>query len=190
MIKKLLLTSLCVASTSALADWQLNNELSRVSFVTIKNESVGEPNHFQRVSGNLTDDGQFTLSIDLASVETGIPIRNERLGEFLFETGTYPELRLSADLSEHLDTINSSNDSLVETSATLSLHGQDKAMPVTVLVSRKSNGDLLVSSWDPVIVHQQDFALTAGIDKLQELAGLPSITRAVPVNFVLSLNKQ
>ncbi len=41
-----------------------------------------------------------------------------------------------------------------------------------------------------MIVHQQDFSLTEGINKLQELAGLPSITRAVPVNFVLSLDKQ
>lgn len=190
MLRKVLLTSLCLASTSALADWQLNNELSRVSFVTVKKESVGEPNHFQQVSGQLNDNGQLALSIDLASVETGIPIRNERLGEFLFETATYPTLSLSADLSGHLDTIKGDKDSVIETSATLSLHGQEKVLPITVLVSHKGNGNLVVSSWDPVIVHQDDFALADGINKLQELAGLPAITRAVPVSFVLSLDKQ
>ncbi|AEY01250.1 hypothetical protein GU3_07470 [Oceanimonas sp. GK1] len=190
MLNHILLVSLCLASAPALADWQLNNDLSRVSFVTVKKESVGEPNHFQRLSGRLSDAGQFELSIDLASVETGIPIRNERFGEFLFETGRFPSLTLRADLASELNALTGGEDQVITTDATLSLHGQQKVMPVTVLVSHKGNGDLVVSSWDPVIVHQQDFSLTEGINKLQELAGLPSITRAVPVNFVLSLDKQ
>ena len=190
MLKKVLLASLCLTSTSVLADWQLNDDLSRVSFVTVKKETVGEPNYFQRLSGRLSDAGRFELTVDLASVETGIPIRNERFGEFLFETGQFPSLTLSADLSGELNALTGGEDKVMTTDATLSLHGQEKTMPVTVLVSHKADGNLVVSSWDPVIVHQEDFALTAGINKLQELAGLPSITRAVPVNFVLSLDKQ
>ncbi|WMC09423.1 YceI family protein [Oceanimonas pelagia] len=190
MLKKVLLTSLCLASTSVLADWQLNNELSRVSFVTVKKESVGEPNHFERITGRLSDAGRFELTIDLASVESGIPIRNERLEEYLFETGRFPKLVLSADLSGQLDALESGEDKVIETDASLNLHGKEKTLPIAVLVSHKGNGDLVVSSWKPVIVQQEDFGFTAGIDKLQELAGLPSITRAVPVSFVLTLNRQ
>ncbi|MCT7655447.1 hypothetical protein MBH78_13845 [Oceanimonas sp. NS1] len=40
-LKSLLLASACLASTSVLADWQLNNELSRVSFVTVKKGKRG-----------------------------------------------------------------------------------------------------------------------------------------------------
>ncbi|OXY83023.1 YceI family protein [Oceanimonas doudoroffii] len=189
-LKSLLLASACLTSTSALADWQLNNELSRVSFVTVKKESVGEPNHFERVSGTLSDAGRFELTIDLASVESGIPIRNERLEEYLFETGRFPKLTLSADLSGQLEALTQGEDRVIETDATLNLHGTEKTLPIAVLVSHKGNGDLVVSSWKPVIVQQDDFGFTAGIDKLQELAGLPSITRTVPVNFVLSLEKQ
>jgi len=45
----------------------------------------------------------------------------------------------------------------------------------------------VVSSLAPVIVQANEFGLVAGVEKLKELAGLPSISLAVPVSFVLTL---
>jgi hypothetical protein len=42
----------------------------------------------------------------------------------------------------------------------------------------------------PVIINPADFNLTSGIEKLQALASLPSITHSVPVSFTLTLQKQ
>ncbi|MCT7655446.1 YceI family protein [Oceanimonas sp. NS1] len=90
---------------------------------------MGEPNHFERVSGTLSDAGRFELTIDLASVESGIPIRNERLEEYLFETGRFPKLTLSADLSGQLEALTQGEDRVIETDATLNLHGTERPCP-------------------------------------------------------------
>ena len=48
-----------------------------------------------------------------------------------------------------------------------------------------ADGGLLVSSRLPVIVNASDFALIEGIERLRAVAGLPSISPAVPVSFTL-----
>jgi len=56
-------------------------------------------------------------------------------------------------------------------------------------VSNLSETKLVVSSMKPIIINAQRFALVDGVKKLQELAGLPSISNAVPLSFVLSFKK-
>lgn len=48
----------------------------------------------------------------------------------------------------------------------------------------------MVTSAQPVIINATDYGLTDGINKLRDLAGLPSISYAVPVTFTLHLNAQ
>jgi hypothetical protein len=55
-------------------------------------------------------------------------------------------------------------------------------------VTKLANGSLLVNSVKPVIIKAVDFNLVKGIEKLRQLAGLPSISTTVPVSFVLRLN--
>jgi len=57
-------------SGPALAAWDLDAERSTVQFLSVKNASVAEVHHFTEVSGGIDDDGQATVTIDLASVET------------------------------------------------------------------------------------------------------------------------
>jgi hypothetical protein len=53
-----------------------------------------------------------------------------------------------------------------------------------------NTGDkVVVSSATPIIIKAADFGLEKGVAKLQELAKLPSIATAVPVNFVLTFSK-
>jgi hypothetical protein len=46
----------------------------------------------------------------------------------------------------------------------------------------------LVVSAHPVILNADNYKLAKGIEKLRELASLPSISHAVPVSFYLTLN--
>ncbi len=191
MLKSLCVsTALLMASGFAQADWQLDNELSRINFVSLKKNSVAEAHYFKQASGTLDEKGRLNLSIDLASVETLIPIRNERMQQFLFETSKFPALTLTADLDKQLAGLKGGSQLLKGLKGTLNLHGQSKEISVDVLVHKAENGDLTVSSLMPVIINEGDFALADGITKLQELAGLPSIGRAVPVSFVLTLRKR
>jgi len=68
-----------VISNIAQADWQLVNDKSQLSFVSIKKNSIAEANHFTNIEGKLSDKGEFSVNVDLTSAETLIPIRNERL---------------------------------------------------------------------------------------------------------------
>jgi hypothetical protein len=56
------------------------------------------------------------------------------------------------------------------------------------LITRTSESGLLVVSKQPVVISAAQFGLAEGVDSLREIAGLPSISVAVPVSFVLSFN--
>jgi len=191
MFKPLLssLTALLL-SPVALADWSLDNEFSRVSFVSVKKNSIGEAHYFKNISGKLTDTGNFTVNIHLASVETLIPIRNERIAKHLFKTNLFPTLNLHADLSKYLPDLKIESSTILKIPASITLNDMTKNILIEVLVTQQNNGNFLVSSFMPVIINPVDFNLTAGLNKLQALANLPSITHSVPVSFTLTLQKE
>ena len=181
--------ALCLFSTASFANWNLNNELSRVNFVSVKKNEIGESHYFKKLNASINDVGQFNLEINLTSVETLIPIRNERMQKFLFNTEVFPKLNLTSDLSKQLKSLKKGQSAILKTQADLALNGINKLISLEVLATQQSNGDIVVASFMPVIINPADYNLTAGIDKLQELAKLPSITHSVPVSFVLTLNK-
>jgi len=177
---------LFVLAIPAHADWALDNSGSRLSFVTIKAQDVAEVHTFETLSGSVTADGVATVSIELASVNTLIPIRDERMREILFITDVFPTATVSARLDvEKFQNLPVSTSSVLTTELLLSL-GEAK-LPVTaeLLVSRLAGDRILVTSLKPIIVNAGSVALAEGVEQLREIAGLPSISRAVPVSFVL-----
>jgi len=178
----------CLAAANlAFADWQLVNDKSQLSFVSIKKGSVAESHQFTQLGGQLSDQGALTINVNLASAETLIPIRNERLTKFVFETVTFPQAVLTANLKEQLADIKTPGTRLLKgIDAKLNFHGHDKALKIDVMVTRLKNGDLSVASLSPVIIKGKDFSIIEGIETLQKLAGLPSIATAIPVTFALT----
>jgi len=176
-------------SATTFANWNLDSELSRVSFVSVKKNTVGESHYFKKLNASINDSGKFKLEINLASVETLIPIRNERMQKFLFNTDFFPKLTLTSDLSKQLKSLKKGQSRILKTQADLALNGVNKLISLEVLATQQTNDDIVVASFIPVLINPADYNLTSGIDKLQELAKLPSITHSVPVSFVLTLNK-
>ena len=70
--------------------WRVNNGASELRFVTTKNTNVAETQKFTRIDGVIAADGGVSLVVDLASVETQVPIRNERMQNLLFEVVRFP----------------------------------------------------------------------------------------------------
>jgi polyisoprenoid-binding protein YceI len=189
-IAGLSLSSLAISNV-AQADWQLVNDKSQLSFVSIKKNTVAEAHYFTKLKGTLSDEGTFRVNIDLTSAETLIPIRNERLATLLFEADTFPNAVLIANLSKELDRIKKSGQHVLkDIKAELDFHGNKKPLNIDVLVTTLDNGDLTVSSFMPIIINSADFEVTDGVMQLQKLAGLPSIATAIPVTFALTLKKQ
>ena len=181
--------ALSLFSATSFANWNLDSELSRVSFVSVKKNTVGESHYFKKLNASINDSGKFKLEINLASVETLIPIRNERMQKFLFNTDVFPKLTLTSDLSKQLKSLKKGQSRILKTQADLALNGVNKLISLEVLATQHTNGDIVVASFMPLLINPAAYNFTSGIDKLQELAKLPSITHSVPVSFVLTLNK-
>lgn len=177
-----------LASGSAWADWQLDNEYSKVNFVSVKKNKIGEAHHFTHLKGSLKDNGQLAIEIPLASVETLIPIRNERMQELLFETKLFPQADISATVDRKHWALANGESKVVTIAADVGLHGVNKLVDVQVMISKLSKSKLQVVSLKPIIINPADFGLNKGVLKLQAIANLPSITQSVPVSFVLTFN--
>jgi polyisoprenoid-binding protein YceI len=185
-----LLLAAFLAALPALAEWKLDPERSSVEFISIKAKDVAEVHTFQDIQGTIGEDGGVSIALMLDSVETLIPIRNERMREFLFETTNYKEATLTAKIEpEILAGMKAGDIKSVTAEGNLSLHGATQPMTLSMRAARVSEGEVLVASVKPLIVNAEKFGLGSGIEKLREIAGLDSISHAVPVTFVITFVK-
>jgi len=75
-------------SLNVAADWTLDSDQSSLHFVSIKNGTTAETHRFAELEGKAADSGKVTVVVHLISVDTKIPIRDERMQEMLFDTKT------------------------------------------------------------------------------------------------------
>lgn len=177
---------LSLSTTQAFADWSLVNSQSQLSFLSTKKSQVTELHKFKQLSGKVSDLGQVEIQIDLNSVDTQIPIRNQRMQEFLFETTKFATAELTAQLKPALlKSLAAGSAEQISLKAELNLHGHKQNIDVQAIVFKQANNDLKVISTQPILLQASQFDLVNGLNKLQELAGLPSITYTVPVTFSL-----
>lgn len=186
-------------SGAAQADWSLDNEASRLSFVTVKAEHVAEVHTFGSLSGSIVasgDEGEgegsgdVNIIVELVSVNTLIPIRNERMQKMLFETDLFPEATISASVNlEALAAMSAGASISRQIEIELEMRSESAVFDADVQITRTAGG-VVVSTLQPIVVMADAFDLAAGIEKLREVAGLSSISRAVPVSFTVVFNQE
>ncbi len=162
--------------------WTLDADLSNLTFGSIKNDEVGESHKFTGLSGTVTADGEIEVLVDLSSVETLIDIRNERMIEHVFKNVGSAKITATVDLTD-FDDLDVGQTTTMEVLGTLSLLGTETELYGDFFVMRVSPTQTLISSDGLVMLNMEDAGLNAGIDILQELAGLDSITRVSPVTM-------
>ena len=172
----------------AQADWTLNDS-SRIGFVSIKNNSIGENNAFERVSGSISEGGQVAVSVDLSSAETGVGIRNERLQKMLFEIKSFPTATIDAALSDsQIAALKAGGSQTERVALSISLHGKTVSKTANLSVSACCGGVIRVTTTQPIVITAQEFGLEAGVAALQQIAGLNAISRSIPVTVDLRLS--
>ncbi len=177
---KLLFLVLMMTSLTVRAGWNLDQSKSSIEFISIKNNQIAETHNFQKFSGNITSEGLINLTISLDSVDTKIPIRDERMRNLFFETETFPKATFSTkipavDLGREDEYFR-----IVEVNGRLDLHGAEAELNSRVMLLN-SNNTIRVVTNNPILISAEDFNLTVGIAKLQKIAGLDSISAEVPV---------
>ena len=172
------------------AAWTLDPASSRLSYVSIKAGEIAEANRFDTLSGRVAADGTATIEIDLASVNTGVDIRNERMREIFFQVVDNPKAVVTAKLDPAAFAGLAVGQSLTRPlKATLALKGVEQEIETEVLVTRAAEDRVTVVPTAPVIITTDMFELTDELGELRALAQLPSITPAVPVTFALSFTR-
>ncbi len=175
---------------SLAGDWTVEADESRLSFVTIKSGLVAEAHKFTGLSGSVSADGAAELTIDLTSVETGLDVRDQRMREFLFETASFPSAKVTAQLDPDIFVPLKIGETIIQTvDATVDLHGMQSPVIAELAVTRTAEDKVQVATASPIIVEASAFDLGDGVEKLRELAGLPSITEAVPVTFSITFTR-
>lgn len=170
--------------TPQVNSWQLSTEYSKISIITTKNDSISEVSSFTSFKGSINKNNYLTIEIDLKSLETNIPIRNERIQKHLFQSDMYPTADIHTQLTPEQLTAGVHNITF-----DVDLHGVSGILTAEFMVFEQF-GNKVITLHSPLIVKAEDFGLEHGIVTLRKLAKLNSIDFTVPVNLTLSFSPQ
>ncbi|MCE2692586.1 MAG: YceI family protein [Betaproteobacteria bacterium] len=166
---------------------------SSVRFVSTKAGAAGvggvvEVHRFERFQGGLDADGTVRLDIDLASVNTGVGIRDDRLRTMLFNVAAFPKATFTAKLdAAALAALPASGSVDLDVAGSLALAGQAQPTSAQLRVTRVSPQSLQVTSRAPLVVDLQKFGLKPGVEALRDVMGLAFIATSAPVNLDMVL---
>ncbi len=189
-MKKLALVVAAALSFSAAADWSVNSAQSSLNFVSVKNDVVAETHSFKDLTGSLTEAGDFAVAIPAMSIDTMIPIRNERILEHVLTAKQYASINAKGKVdSKVLAGLKTGDSVVVDQALDLTLLTKTQSLTAKVKVTKVSDSQLVVTTVAPIMLDVNKFELNAGVEKLRELAGVKSISPMVPTTFSLVLVK-
>jgi len=183
---RLFLALLGVLALPAQANWYLDNESSRLSFISTHNADISEVHRFLTLHGKIDGQGLATLEVELESVSTGIPLRDERLRRDLFEIKTWPEAQIVAQINvQPINDLAPGAQLELRLPLVVKLRGKEHSYNAELLATRLDDRRFQVVTLEPLVLHAEDFDLLPGLATLRKAAGLSAISLSVPVGAVL-----
>ncbi|MBK5352090.1 YceI family protein [Pseudomonas sp. TH41] len=186
VFKTLAFVLLASATLPAHANWYLDGESSRLSFISTQNANVSEVQRFLVLHGKVDPKGLAEVEVELDSVNSGIPLRDERMRKDLFEIQTFPDALITAqiDLRPIKDLAPGAQLEL-RLPLTVNLHGKQHDYNAELLATRLDDRRFQVVTLEPLVINAADFDLAPGLERLRNVAGLSAISLSVPVGAVL-----
>jgi len=179
----LLLTGVTV---SAQANWYLDGESSRLSFISTKNANISEVQRFLVLHGKVDPKGLAQVEVELESINSGIPLRDERMRKQLFEIQTFPEALITTQIDlRPINDLAPGAQLELRLPLTVNLHGKQHQYNAELLATRLDDRRFQVVTLEPLVISAEDFGLAPGLESLRKLAGLSAISLSVPVGAVL-----
>lgn len=189
---KTLLSSACAllltlgVSLSAQANWYLDGESSRLSFITTQNANIADVHRFLVLHGKVDRKGLAQLRIEMDSVNSSVPLRDERMRDVLFDFKHFPEAQISAQIDlQPINDLASGAQLELRLPVTVSLRGKQHTYQAELLATRLDERRFQVVTLEPLMLQAEDFGLQPELETLRKLAGLSAISFSVPVNAVL-----
>lgn len=182
------LASLLLAgvTVSAQANWYLDGESSRLSFISTKNTNISEVQRFLVLHGKVSPKGLAEVEVEMDSVNSGIPLRDERMRKDLFEIQTFPQALITTQIDlRPINDLAPGAQLELRLPLTVNLHGKQHEYNAELLATRLDDRRLQVVTLEPLIINAADFDLAPGLESLRKVAGLSAISLSVPVGAVL-----
>ncbi|MBD9563823.1 YceI family protein [Pseudomonas sp. PDM09] len=182
------LASLLLAgvTVSAQANWYLDGESSRVSFISTKNANISEVQRFLVLHGKVDPKGLAQVEVELESVNSGIPLRDERMRKELFDIQRFPEALISTQIDlRPINDLAPGAQLELRLPLTVNLHGKQHQYNAELLATRLDDRRFQVVTLEPLVISAEDFDLAPGLESLRKVAGLSAISLSVPVGAVL-----
>ncbi|MCX7079364.1 MAG: YceI family protein [Pseudomonas sp.] len=180
-----LLLTAC-AALPAHANWYLDGESSRLSFITTKNAHISEVQRFLVLHGTVDPKGMAQVQVELESINSGIPLRDERMRKDLFEIKTFPQALISAQINlQPISDLAPGAQLELRLPLTVKLHGKEQNYNAELLATRLDDRRFQVVTLEPLVLNAEDFDLAPGLTALRKTAGLSAISLSVPVGAVL-----
>ncbi|MBF7074368.1 YceI family protein [Glaciecola sp. MH2013] len=177
-------------SSAVNADMTLDAESSSISFMSTKNANFSEQHTFDSFTGSLNDKGELVITIDMASVNTMIPIRNERMKSMLFKVSDYNQANFVAKVDKDLTSLAPGERKTATVKGDMTIVGNTVPVSFDVNVVGLAGNKLSVTTTKPTILSTSSFGLDEGVASLQNIAGLNSISTAVPLSFSVVFTKK
>lgn len=175
--------ALSVSSFNTLAQLTLDKTQSTINFISTKNEHISETHTFDNFSGELSERGKLTITIDISSVETLVPIRNERMQKMLFNMSDYSSATFTAQLDPALMKLEAGEMKRVTVAGEMMIAGNKAPLSFEVVLNGLKGGSINATTSTPTILSTTAFNLDEGVAALQKVAMLKSISKSVPLSF-------
>ena len=189
---KACLSSVCAllltlgVSLSAQANWYLDGESSRLSFITTQNANVANVHRFLVLHGKVNSKGQAQLRIERDSVNSAVPLLDERMRDVLFDFKHFPEAQITAQIDlQPINDLAPGAQFELRLPVTVSLRGKQHTYDAQLLATRLDEHRFQVVTLEPLVVQAEDFGVQPELETLRKLAGLSAISFSVPVGAVL-----
>jgi polyisoprenoid-binding protein YceI len=186
-----------VATKASLPDsWQIDSTKSTLNFVTTKAGQsgvggVGEVQSFGQFAGGVSPGGEISFTVTLASVATGVDIRDERLRTMLFNVKDMPLATFAARIDPAmLRELAPGSVKDIDVAGQLTLASQSKPMVAKLRVLALGASQLSVSTRVPIVVDAAQFGLKPGVEALREVMGLNFLATSAPVSMQLVLDRR
>ena len=168
---KALLSSACAllltlgVSLSAQANWYLDGESSRLSFITTQNANIANVHRFLVLHGKVDRKGQAQLRIEMDSVNSDVPLRDERMRDVLFDFKHFPEVQITAQIDlQPINDLAPGAQLELHLPVTVSLRGKQHTYDAELLATRLDEHRFQVVTLEPLVINAEDFDLVSGLE--------------------------
>jgi outer membrane protein OmpA-like peptidoglycan-associated protein len=168
-------------------DWVLDPAHSHVYMQTEKLNKIIEKHPFTRVQGKVDKEGNASVKIDLASLETGIDLRNVRMRFLLFETYKFLDAEITARLDKaKLAELAAKKNVTYPLTMKVNMHGVTNEFTTEVSVTRTGDNTVTVATVKPIVVSAESYGFTQGLAKLSDAMGGINIVPSSSITFDLA----